>query len=162
MKLEAHNKSLTKWIVFKIEHNYFALPLASLGEIVELDESLLTIVPNAPNFLKGVINLKGTVFTVVDLAIRFNLKKSCTKDNFHSCIVTFNINKNNSENNQIAIIADCVEHIFDLDCAEIVKSEQKDSAADKEYVLGTLQVGKKADWVTLLDVQKLNEIILKC
>jgi len=61
-------------VVFRLEKEEFGVPIASVQEIVRVPEELVRV-PQAPSFVEGVINLRGTVLPVIDLRLRLGLKQ---------------------------------------------------------------------------------------
>jgi len=72
--LEAGAKDLIQLVVFELMGEEYAVDIMDVREIMKMEE--VTPVPNSPDFIEGIINVRGTIDVIVDLARRFNLKET--------------------------------------------------------------------------------------
>lgn len=96
----------TSYLAFSIGGELFALPLARAGEIARCD--VITKVPNTPPCLRGVMNLRGTVIPVIDLAPR--LGRSLTSIGARTCIVVLEVDWT-GEKMTMGLIVENVGHV---------------------------------------------------
>ncbi|HNX65318.1 MAG TPA: chemotaxis protein CheW, partial [Bacteroidales bacterium] len=97
------------FLSFKLSEEVFAINVSQVLNILEM--SKITRIPKAPEYLKGVINLRGTVLPVVDLRIKFGLpEKEATVD---TSIIVLNILLN-EESIFVGIMVDAVREVLEL------------------------------------------------
>ena len=73
----------TQYLTFKLEEEVFALDIAMVREV--LDFTTITKVPRTPEFMRGVINLRGSVVPVVDMRLKFGMSR--TEKTVNTCII---------------------------------------------------------------------------
>src|SRR5512140_3314396 len=73
----------TQYLTFKLDNEVFALDIAKVREV--LDFTTITKVPRTPEFMRGVINLRGSVVPVVDLRLKFGM--TMTEKTVNTCII---------------------------------------------------------------------------
>lgn len=108
MSIENLNVS-NSYLSFKLENETFAVTVERVHEILEIPT--VTKVPKSPDFMTGVINLRGNVLPVIDTRIKFGLAK--TDFTIDSCIIVLSIMM---ENEQITIgaLVDSVQEVLEL------------------------------------------------
>ena len=77
-----------QYLTFKLAEEIFAFDVAKVREILELTS--ITKVPQTPDFMRGVINLRGSVVPVIDLRLNFGMK--CTEQTVNTCIIVVEVN----------------------------------------------------------------------
>lgn len=77
----------TQYLTFKLDEEIFALDVAKVREILE--ESSITKVPQTPEFMRGVINLRGSVVPVIDLRLKFGMSR--TEKTVNTCIIVVEV-----------------------------------------------------------------------
>src|SRR5690348_13350615 len=97
------------FLTFKLCDEVFAINVAKVLEILEVKP--ITRVPNAPAFMKGVINLRGAILPVIDTRIKFGLPE--VEFNIDTCIVVLSANSE-KEPLQIGAIVDSVQKVVDI------------------------------------------------
>lgn len=135
----------SQYVVFKLNEERFAVEISQVLEIVK--SQVVFKVPNAPEFIDGLINLRGKVYTL------FNLRKK------------LNLPEYNSENTKILIVnvnsmligmtVDAVNEIIQLEDSAIEPAPQTLANQNKKYVSGVAKVGDKL--ILLLDLEALTE-----
>jgi purine-binding chemotaxis protein CheW len=103
-----------QYITFKLGDELFAINVAQVREVLEL--SLITKVPSAPDYMRGVINVRGKATPVVDLRLKFGLPK--TNDTVHSRIVVMELELD-GETTVVGGIADSVHEVIELEPSQI-------------------------------------------
>src|SRR5512145_2602815 len=108
MNMEIDN-GVETFLSFKLSEEVFAINVSQVLNILEMNN--ITAIPKAPNYMKGVINLRGTVLPVVDLRIMFSLpEKETTVD---TSIIVLNINLND-ESVLVGILVDALREVLEL------------------------------------------------
>ncbi len=134
-----------KYLLFNLEDEVYGIAISHVTEIIEMQK--ITEVPDMPDFIRGVINLRGRVIPVMDLRLRFEMSDREYDD--RTCIVIANIS-----NNQMGFIVDTVAEVHDILEKDIEPPPSfKDEGSVNRYISG---LGKVDDRVTILvDVRKL-------
>jgi purine-binding chemotaxis protein CheW len=135
-----------QFVVFTIGKEEFGVDIKQTREIIDVTES--TLIPNAPDFVNGVINLRGEIVPVVKLKKRLNIKSEKTRDDIEKIII-IDIN-----NNLIGIQVNEVKEIIRLDINQIADAPNITKGINKDYING---VGKLDD--RLLILLNLNKVL---
>ena len=134
-----------KYLTFKISDETYGVDIGDITEIIELQK--ITGIPDMPDHVKGVINLRGKVIPVIDLRLRFHLEDWKYDD--RTCIVIAKVNETS-----VGFIVDRVLEVLDIPEANIDPPPQfKSKSGYEKYVMGIGKVGK--DVKILIDVQKV-------
>lgn len=129
---------------FKLDKESFGIDIGRVHEIVIVPE--ITKVPDTPDFLEGIINLRGKIVSVIDLRKRLKFNGS-HRDKKNRILVT-EIN-----NRVVGLIVDEVSEVLSLDTSSIEPPPEMVNSAGVEYITG---VGKLEDRIILLlDLEKV-------
>jgi len=138
-----------KFLTFSLGDEYYGIDIMYVTEIVGIQP--ITVVPELPDFIKGIINLRGKIIPVMDARLKF--KKEPKEYNDRTCIIVVDL-----QELSIGIIVDAVSEVLNISDENIVPPPNLNTGGRK-YIKS---VGKSADSVTLiLDCEKLlneNEI----
>jgi purine-binding chemotaxis protein CheW len=141
----------SQYLSFVLCGEEYAVNILRVKEIIEFDA--LTRVPAMPASVRGVINLRGRVVPVVDLAARFGLSES--QITRRSCIVMVEL-VDNDESVVMGIIADAVSQVLDLAEGEIEPPPSFGTAISTKFIRGMAETGKK--FVIILDVDRALDV----
>ncbi|MBU5426554.1 chemotaxis protein CheW [Tissierella pigra] len=135
-----------KYVVFKLEKEYYGIPISKVISIEKMEES--TRIPNAPSHVKGVINLRGEVISLIDLRLKLNLKPKEINNNTRIIIV--------SDDEVLAgLIVDSSSEVIEID-KEVIDNTPVSS--DNEYLSYVYGIGKLTDrLIILLELSKILE-----
>lgn len=111
-----------------------------------------TRIPNAPNYVMGVINLRGAVVPVIDLRVRFGLK-SITYDESTVVIILRSHDERNHTQKIIGVVVDGVSDVYGVNIEELQNSPEISGTIHTEYVRGLATVADKM--VVVLHVDQL-------
>jgi len=137
-----------QYLTFKLEGEIFALDVGKVREI--LDYTNITKVPQTPEFMKGVINLRGSVVPVVDMRLKFGIAPQ--EKTVDTCIIVTEINIDN-ETTVLGALVDSVQEVFELEPSQIEPAPRIGTKLRTEFILG---MGKRDDqFVIILDVDKV-------
>jgi purine-binding chemotaxis protein CheW len=137
-----------QYLTFLLADEEYAISILQVKEIIEYDT--VTTVPKTPRWVRGVINLRGSVVPVVDLAVKFGLEqKPVTKT---TCIVIVET-QFEGQSTTIGVMADAVSQVMDLTADDIQAVPEFGTRVKVDYLLGMAQLGKK--FALLLDVDKV-------
>jgi len=101
-------------LTYKLGDETFALDISKVREV--LDFTTVTKVPRTPEFMRGVINLRGSVVPVVDLRLKFGMTK--TEKSVNTCVIIVEVNVD-GETTILGALADSVQEVLDLDASHI-------------------------------------------
>jgi purine-binding chemotaxis protein CheW len=127
----------------------FAVGILNVKEIIEYGN--LTQIPLMPSFIRGVINLRGSVVPVIDLAARFGGAPSTPGR--RSCIVIVEVRGNDSVRHDIGVLVDAVSEVLDIPPAEIEPPPSFGAQIRADFIFGMGKVGGK--FVIILDIDQL-------
>jgi purine-binding chemotaxis protein CheW len=140
----------TQYLTFKLGEEIFALDVAEVREI--LDFTTVTKVPRTPPFMRGVINLRGSVVPVMDLRLKFGM--SSTEQTVNSCIIVVEMTM---EGDQVVIgvLADAVQEVIDMEPEQIEPAPRIGTKLNMDFILG---MGKhNGSFMMILDIDKIFE-----
>ncbi|ENO15212.2 chemotaxis protein CheW [Marinobacter nanhaiticus D15-8W] len=146
-----------QYLNFQIGKEMFAVGILHIREIIEYGS--LTTVPMMPGFVRGVINLRGSVVPVIDLSSRFGRGESVI--NRRSCIVILEIDSAHAANDEeslqeIGVIVDSVSEVLEIPPAEIEPAPSFGARIRPDFIAGMGKV--QGRFVILLDVQHVLDI----
>jgi purine-binding chemotaxis protein CheW len=138
----------TQYLTFYLAGEEYAIGILCVKEILEYDT--LTKVPQTPPWIRGVINLRGSVVPVVDLAAKFGLPAGAITK--RTCIVIVEANLDETRV-VMGVLADAVSQVMDLAPEDIEPPPTFGTRVRVDYLQGMGKVGKK--FVLLLDVDRV-------
>jgi purine-binding chemotaxis protein CheW len=142
--LELTNQYLT----FKLDSDLFAVDVGKSREV--LDFADVTRVPQTPDYMLGVINLRGSVVPVINLRRKFGMQEA--EQTVDTCIIVMEIDVNDDKV-VIGIVADAVQEVLDLDDSQIEPPPRLGTRLNTEFIKG---MGSMDDqFVILLDIDRV-------
>ena len=134
-----------QYLTFVLAGEVFAMGILAIKEIIEYAD--LTEVPMMPEYVRGVINLRGAVVPVIDLSVRFGKPSSpVTK---RTCIVIIEIEARH-ERHVLGVVVDAVNAVLDIPAAEVEPPPAFGASIRTDFIRGMGKVNGK--FVILLDV----------
>ena len=133
-----------KFLTFQVGTEEFGISIRHVTEIIGLQK--ITDVPDMPDFIKGVINLRGKVIPVMDVRSRFKLESREYDD--RTCIVVVNI-----KDKSVGLVVDRVSEVADIPESRIEPPAQIGSGTASRYIQGMGKIGEEVK--ILLDVDRL-------
>jgi purine-binding chemotaxis protein CheW len=137
-----------QFLTFMIHGEEYAVSILKVKEIIEYDT--VTEVPKTPKWVRGVINLRGNVVPVIDLAPKFRLAPSVAGK--LTCIVITEV-QCGGEATVMGIMADSVRQVIDLKPKDIEAPPTFGTRVKVDYLLGMARSGKK--FCLILDTEKV-------
>ncbi|HYL86440.1 MAG TPA: chemotaxis protein CheW [Candidatus Angelobacter sp.] len=135
-----------QYLTFFLADEEYAINIQRVKEIIEY--TAITKVPKVPAWIRGVINLRGNVVPVVDLAVRFGLaERPVTKT---SCIVVVEVEQD-SERTVMGIIADAVNQVIELAPKDIEEPPAFGTRVRLDYLFGMGKLGQKFALILNID-----------
>ncbi len=138
----------TQYLTFMLDEEVFAVDISKVREV--LDFTTVTKVPQTPDFMRGVINLRGGVVPVVDMRIKFGMP--ATEKTVDTCIVIVEIELD-GETTVLGALADSVQEVMDLEPDQIEPAPKIGTRLNTEFIRG---MGKRdEEFVIILDINKV-------
>lgn len=143
-----------QYLTFKLADEVFAFDVAKVREILELVP--ITKVPQTPDYLRGVINLRGSVVAVIDLRLHFGMQS--TENTVNTCIIVVEVNLD-GETIILGILADSVQEVVEMEPDHIEPPPQLGTNLNTTFIKGMGKVG--SNFVMILEIDKVfsaNEV----
>ena len=141
-------QTTSQYLAFKLENEVFAFDISKVREVLEFDS--VTKVPQTPDMMKGVINLRGSVVPVVDMRTKFGMGKIVKTVNTVVIIIEIMLD---DESTMIGALVDSVKEVMDLDSEHIEPPPSIGTLLKTEYIRG---MGKQDDqFIIILDIEKI-------
>jgi len=140
-----------QYLTFLLDGEMFAIAILNIKEIIEYGS--LTEVPMMPGFIRGVINLRGSVVPVVDLSARFGRRK--TEVSRRTCIVIIEV-ENDDEKHDIGVMVDNVSEVLEIPRSEIEPPPAFGAKIRVDFMAGMGKVAGK--FVIILNANKVLSV----
>jgi purine-binding chemotaxis protein CheW len=138
----------TQYLTFKLEDEVFALDISKVREV--LDFTTITKVPRTPEFMRGVINLRGSVVPVVDLRLKFGMSK--TEKTVNTCIIITEVTVD-GDTTILGTLADSVQEVMNLETDHIEPAPKIGTKLNVGFIKG---MGKQGEHFTIIiDIDKI-------
>ncbi len=155
------------YLSFKLGKETFASNVSKVLNIVEMPT--ITELPQAPEYMMGVMNLRGEVLPVIDSRIKFGMEPTIITSN--TCVLVLEIESDNKKL-KIGAMVDVVEEVLEIEESEIKPSPSIGTNYNTEFIVGMVQqdehfimvldmdkVFSSADIISLQDTEVLSESI---
>ena len=139
---------MTQYLTFKLADETFALDVAKVREILEYPD--ITKVPQTPDFMRGVTNLRGSVVPVIDLRLKFGM--SATEQTINTCVIVLEVQL---EDKIIVIgsLADSVQEVIEMEPEQIESVPHIGTRINTDFIKG---MGKHdGRFVMILDIDRV-------
>ena len=136
-----------EYLTFRLDQEEYGIDILKVQEIRGYEQP--TRIANAPAFIKGVVNLRGTIVPIVDMRLKFN----CAQADYNSFTVVIILNL---RDRVVGIVVDSVSDVMELSAENIRSAPDVESAIDNGCILGLGSVGERM--LILLDIEKLMSI----
>lgn len=138
-----------KYLTFVLGRESYGIPVLRIREIIRMTD--ITAVPRMPEYVKGVINLRGKVIPVVDLRIKFGLDKAETTE--RTCIVVVQVSLQAGNKALMGLIVDAVEEVINIASADVEATPDFGGKVETQYMIGMAKV--RGAVKTLLDIDQI-------
>ena len=137
-----------KYLTFTLAEEEYGIGILKIKEIIDMMP--ITIVPQTPDFVKGVINLRGKVIPVIDLRLRFGMGKIEYTE--RTCIIVLEI-EGQAGTVLIGIVVDSVSEVLNIKGDDIEDTPAFGTKLDTRYILGMAKM--EGDVKILLDIDQV-------
>lgn len=148
--LTGGNKTLAgKYLTFTLGHESYGIPVLQVREIIR--HTTITAVPQMPDYVKGVLNLRGKVIPIVDLRLKFELASAEIAE--RTCIVVVQVTLATGARVNMGLIVDGVESVANVVTKDIEPTPDFGAQISTDYILGMAKLEDRV--VALLDIDKV-------
>jgi purine-binding chemotaxis protein CheW len=148
MKAEAEKKESStyegQFLTFTLNNEEYGIEILKVREIIGVMD--ITTVPQTPEFMKGVINLRGTVIPVVDLRLKFSMPEE--EHTQETCVIVVETNSS-----QVGIMVDSVSEVLNIQNGEIEETPSFGQGIDTDFIMGLGKV--KEGIIILLNIEQI-------
>lgn len=144
LRKDASNDEVLQWVTFQLEEETYGINVMQVREVLRYTE--IAPVPGAPDYVLGIINLRGNVVTVIDTRARFGLIPGETTDNTRIIVIE-------SEHQVIGILVDSVAEVVYLKSSEIDTTPSVGTDESSKFIQGVSNRDGKL--LILVDLNKL-------
>jgi purine-binding chemotaxis protein CheW len=147
----ARTNMVSQYLIFSLGGELFAVGTLRVREIIEYGN--ITTVPMMPSFIRGVINLRGSVVPVIDLNARFG--RARTEASRRTCIVILEV-QSGEDTHVLGIIVDAVSAVRQIDSANVEPTPSFGTGIRADFIDGMAKVN--GSFVILLDLGKVLSV----
>ena len=137
-----------KYLTFSLKEEEYGIGILKVKEIIGMMP--VTSVPRTPDFVKGVINLRGKVIPVVDLRLKFSMESIDYTD--RTCIIVVEIDSD-AATVLIGIVVDAVSEVLNINESDIEETPKFGTSLNTEYILGMAKM--EGGVKILLDIDRV-------
>lgn len=135
-----------KYLTFALHNESYGVDVLKVREIIRMTD--ITAVPQMPDFVRGVLNLRGKIIPVMDLRRRFQFPSQA--DTGQTCIVVAQVRLPDGKATQMGLVVDGVEEVINLGKSDIEATPDFGGQICTDYILGIAKV--KGVFKALLDI----------
>ena len=141
---EKTSEEVFQWVTFKLENEVYGVNVMQVQEVLRYTE--IAPVPGAPDYVLGIINLRGNVVTVIDTRLKFGLMPAEVTDRSRLTIIE-------AEKQVVGILVDSVAEVVYLKASEIDPAPSVGTEESARFIQGVSN--RKEDLLILVDLNKL-------
>lgn len=141
-KITVEDAAQNQLVIFQLGDEEYAVDIKQAKEIIKL--SKITKVPNTPDYVRGVVNLRGQIVPVVDLKDRFNISSASNKER----IITVEV-----RDSLIGLVVDAVNEVFWYNLDELEPSPEVAGGIKQEFIKGVVKRSERL--LVLVDLESL-------
>jgi len=138
-----------KHLTFNLQNESYGIDVLKVREIIR--QTTITVVPQMPAYVRGVINLRGKIIPVIDLRVRFGFDG--VKDTDLSCIIVVQVKMHDGKSTQMGLVVDGVEEVVNLAPGDIEETPDFGGKISTAYIIGMAKV--KGTVKTLLNIDRV-------
>jgi purine-binding chemotaxis protein CheW len=137
-----------QYLAFTLGGESFAMDIRSIREVIQFEE--ITQVPLMPPFIRGIINLRGSVVPVLDLFVRFGRPPATVAH--RTCIVILELTQGDASA-ELGVLVDSVSEVLSIAASDIEPAPTTGTGLNADFIAGVAKTGDR--FVILLDVNHL-------
>lgn len=141
-------EQMNQYLTFKLDEEVFALEIGKVREVLDFTD--VTKVPQTPIFMRGVINLRGSVVPVVDMRVKFSMSEA--EATVNTCIIITEVVMD-GEPSILGALVDSVQEVLEIDPDQIEPPPRIGTKLDTEFIRG---MGKhNEEFIIILDIDRV-------
>jgi purine-binding chemotaxis protein CheW len=137
-----------KYLTFALDKEEYAIEILKVNQIIRMQE--ITAIPRVPSFVRGIINLRGSIIPIIDLRKKFSMTDHA--DTERSCIVVIQLEQDGKTVN-MGIVIDEVREVLEIPSGDIEETPAFGAGIDTEFIMGIAKTGKAVKM--MLDIGKV-------
>ena len=153
MSKKAKKKKINSYLTFELDNELFAIHVNKILSILEMKR--ITKIPQTPDYMKGIINLRGQALPVIDSHIKFNL--SPIDITMKTSILVIELKQENSKAVKLGLMVDKVNEVLQIEAKSIIPPPNIGNSHKTDYITG---IYKKEDktFVMIIDINSVLSI----
>lgn len=142
------NETSQNFLAFYLNGKNYAFPILKVNEVIVLPD--ITPMPKTPEYMKGVMNLRGQIIPIIDLRLALNMDN--VEYNKQTCVIIVKMQIENFDK-MVGFIVDCVSEVFEIQSSDIEAAPNYGEKLDNDFLKG---IGKVKDKIIMiLDIDKI-------
>lgn len=142
------DEMLEQYLTFATDGEEYGIEIRYVKDIIQIPEQPITPMPFLADYIRGIINLRGTIVPVVDIRMRFS--RPPHEYNERTCIIVVELDEI-----QIGMIVDAVREVLTIPAGSLAKPPQMSRAGENKYVNSIASLNDDQEIVLLVDIHKL-------
>lgn len=142
------SENIQKYLTFIVDKDVYGLRIDYIKQIIGVQE--IAVLPNQPDYIKGVINLRGNIIPIMDMRLKFDKKEKEYDD--RTCFIILEISED-----EIGIVVDSVSEVIDIEKYQISVTPNFDQGIDNKYIKGVVRL--KEQLVIMIDCLELLKFV---
>lgn len=145
---DAHRAAGREYLTFRLGAEEYGIDILKVQEIRGYEQ--VTRIANSPQFIKGVVNLRGVIVPIIDLRLKFNLGEA--KYDAFTVVIILNV-----ANRVVGAVVDSVSDVLELSAEQVRPAPEFNSLLDASYItgLGSVKQGETDRMLILVDIERL-------
>lgn len=143
------NNAEGKYMTFTLKNEIYGIPIGTVKEINAM--MIITEVPNTPKYIKGVINLRGKIISIMDLRLRLGMEEIDYSE--RTCIIVVEVPNNEKGKKKIGIVVDHVAEVIEIKNSELEDFEEDLVDDLNAFINGIAKMKDKI--IIILDIEKI-------
>lgn len=142
-------KEFREFLTFFLAGEEYGVDILRVQEIKGWDS--VTNIPNTPEYIRGVINIRGSIVPIIDMRLRFNLEK---KDyDATTVVIVLSVLREGKEDRTMGVVVDAVSDVYNIPADDVKASPDFGTAVDTEFVTGLATIDDKM--IIVLDIDHM-------
>jgi purine-binding chemotaxis protein CheW len=148
--IQSHDEQ--EYLTFRLANEEYGVDILRVREIRGWES--VTRIPNSPEYVKGVLNLRGAIVPIMDLRIRFDLPR--TDYTATTVVVVLSVVSSDNRERVMGVVVDAISDVVNASLSDIQTTPEFDTSINIEYISGLATAGEKM--LMLVNVDKLLDI----
>lgn len=141
-----------KYLSFLLQGDEYGVRILKVREIIALQD--VTPLPRMPEYIRGVINLRGRIIPIADL--RMKLGMEAPEDTAHTCIIVLEVRgQNEGEFALTGCVVDTVSEVLDITSAQVEPPPRLGASISTDFILGLGKIEDKEKVIALIDIDRV-------